>query len=280
MAILARTLLFTALTGLVGLASARILLRAPGGGPAAPDPAPRTGVALSLLGLLAALLLGWAQLAAFRDPFVPWHQDAALLLGTPWGRRWLMLLAGFLVAAAAFASSRGRVLGWALAPLLAVYPATSGHAASVAGLAPLTMTLDWIHVMASGAWLGALAVLAWAGRPGGTVTPPLIRVLPAFSLQARVAVALVILTGSAAAVVHLGSVTALADTLYGRILAGKLGLVGLLLLTGFYNWRVLSRDVGAPDGAARLVRAARLEAGLGVGVLVLTAWVTGTAPPG
>lgn len=282
MGILARTLLFAALTGLVGLASVRILVRR-GGGPTADragEARRRLGVALSLLGLLSALLLGWDQFSSFRDPFAPWQEDARILLGTPWGRRWLLLLAGFGASAGAFAVPRARALGWALAPVLALYPPLAGHAAAVEGLAPLTMAADWIHILASGAWLGALAVLAWVGRPGGTAPPALVRVLPAFSLQARVAVALILLTGSGAAAVHLGSAAALAGTPWGRILAGKLGLVALLLLTGLANWRGLSRDVATPEARARLIRSARLEAILGLGVLVVTAWLTGTAPPG
>lgn len=300
MDIAARTLLFTALAGLVGLASARILLRSgsprpgtspagdtprtPGGadpGSATPGRAPTlAGVGLSLLGLAAALLLGWAQFAAFRDPFAPWQEDAAVLLQTAWGRRWLLLLGGFGISAATFAIPRARVLGWALAPILALYPATSGHAAAVEGWAPVTMAMDWIHILASGAWLGALGVLAWIGRPGGDGPVPLVRVLPAFSLQARVAVSLIVVTGSAAAVIHVGSVAALWNTLYGRILVGKVGVVGLLLLTGLFNWRVLSRDAVSLEGGARLVRSARLEVALGIAVLVLSAWITGTAPPG
>jgi putative copper export protein len=67
---------------------------------------------------------------------------------------------------------------------------------------------------------------------------------------------------------------------WGRWLAGKLGLVALIVLLGWRNWRA-HRHRASLDGATadRLARRATLEVALASAVLVATAALTTTAPP-
>ncbi len=68
---------------------------------------------------------------------------------------------------------------------------------------------------------------------------------------------------------YLGSWPALWQTTYGRTLLIKIGLLGLTVLLGAYNWRRLRPRLGTPGSAARLFQSARLE--LLVGALLLAA---------
>lgn len=251
------------------------------------DPALRRRLALRgtllAVGTLAALLLlGWGQLAAFRDPFVPWQEDAALLLGSSWGTWWKAGVGGSVLVTLLLVMPPLRTPGFLLAPILAAYPSVSGHAAGVEGWGPLPVLADWVHVLAAGGWLGALAALVtlrqWGAAPGSGSL--LVRHLERFSLLARGSVVLLVLTGAFASWLHLSAPPDLWTHPYGRILLAKLALVGVLLAVGAWNWRRLSPLAGTEEGAARLVRSARREAALGVVVVILTAWLTGTAPPG
>lgn len=240
----------------------------------------RMGIGLAGAAILALLLLGWSQLAAFRDPFAPWQEDAALLLGSTWGSRWTAALALASATLAALLAAPLRPLGFALPVVLAAYPAVSGHAAAVEGWTAAALAADWLHVLAAGTWMGALAVLLAGGAPGAPAAESLlVRHLAPFSVLARGSVATLVLTGGFASWLHLASVADLWGHPYGRVLALKVALVAAAMALGAWNWRVLSRRAEAGAGPRRLLRAARLEVALGGLVLVVTGWLTGMAPP-
>jgi copper transport protein len=232
---------------------------------------------MGVLGVVALALLGAGQFAAFRDPFSPWQEDLGLLLSTDWGRSWLLALGGFglLVGGALWLGARRIVL---LLPLvLALYPPFSGHAAASGDWTAAAILADWIHVVAAGFWLGALAGLLYLGRDASE--PPLVQVLGRFSMQARLSLAALVLSGSFASWLHLPGPRALVETPWGRLLGLKLLLVGATMALGAYNWRRLSPRVREPGGPARLVRAAWGEVIVGVLVLTATAVLATTAPP-
>lgn len=261
----------------MGVSAVRVLVR--GGDPALRRTLTGPGLLSAALVLFALGLLGWAQLAAFRDPFVPWTEDAALLLGTSWGTRWIGAVALAAVAIMVAALHRMATALLPVSVVLAAYPSLSGHAAAVEPWTAAAVVSDWIHVLAAGAWMGALGVLLLAGRGADPAASPLVRHLHSFSLLARASVAALVLTGAVASWLHLPGPAALWHHPYGRILALKLGLVVLIMGMGARNWRVLSPEAQHPEGAARLLRASRAEAALGFVVIVVTAWLTGTAPP-
>ncbi len=251
----------------------------------------RRGTLLAGLAVVALLLLGWAQITAFRDPFAAWSEDAGLLLASDWGVRWRWAVAGTSAVLVAFAVRPLRALAYGIAPILAAYPAFSGHAAASGSWTPLAITADWLHVVAAGTWMGSLTLLvltrprALAGASASTDSgesmprPLLLEHLPRFSMVARWSVVALLLTGGLASWLHLPDPMALWVHPYGRILALKLLLVGGLLAMGAWNWKVLTPAAHTPEGAARLLRSARMEALVGVGVMVVTGWLTGTAPP-
>ena len=296
---------FAGLTGVLGAVTARwALLGAalPGGARASLRPqAARTGLAASGLLAVGLGLVLVRQLLEFRDPFVPWTEDLALLLSTPWGGAWRWAAAGALLLPLAFAAAlrldrAGWVAGTLLALLLAAFPPFTGHAAAAE---PRTWTLaaDWIHVAAAGAWVGTLAVLlllAGAGRasptgiPGGAASPgdggeagegDVLPILVArFSPVAMGAVALLAATGLFASGVHVGGWARLWGTPYGRILVLKVVLVAGVVALGATNhlrWRPLLGEASGREGLRRWVY---WEVVLGAAVLAVTAVLVRTSP--
>jgi uncharacterized membrane protein/ligand-binding SRPBCC domain-containing protein len=139
-------------------------------------------------------------------------------------------------------------------------------------------------MLAAGLWVGGL-VLLWAllreraPSPEGTVDPP-VREARRFSRVAVVAVAVVVMTGVIRASVQLGGFGAAAellDTSYGRVLALKVGgAIALIVLGARNRRRSLPRLATDPRPLRRLVAA---ECAIALGVVLLTATLTGLAPP-
>lgn len=271
---LGRGLLYLSLTGLIGGASIRLVLMREG--------EPGVGLirflfALAGAGLLALLILGVGQFLAFRDPYAPFVEDLWLLLSTPWGRNWLLAGGGFVVLLVALGWRGAGALALGLPFALAAYLPVSGHAAAVEQWTLAAQAADWIHVVAAGCWLGALAGLLYMGRTAPS--PPLLRVLGRFSVQARWSVTALVATGAFASWLHLPEPQALLGSDWGRMLLVKLALVMLMMGLGAWNWRTLTPRLDEPDGASALIRASWGEAGIGILVLAVTAVLTGTSPP-
>ncbi|MEU4622657.1 copper resistance protein CopC [Actinoplanes sp. NPDC023801] len=128
---------------------------------------------------------------------------------------------------------------------LATWPLT-GHAIAVP-LPVVTVAAGIVHMAAMAAWLGGLV----------TLTVFLLRrthervlgvILPVWSRWAALAVIWLVVTGAVQAVIQLGSLPALWQTGYGRLLLVKLGILALVL--------------AAAAGARRMVNSARNGRGL------------------
>ena len=101
----------------------------------------------------------------------------------------------------------------------------------------------------------------------------------AFSPRALALAGIVVATGAVGMLLHVGSLTALVNTGYGRMLLVKLGLFGLVLAAGAWNWKRVrpALDRGAPP--SRLRRSAALELLLAAAVLLATAVLVALPTP-
>ena len=99
----------------------------------------------------------------------------------------------------------------------------------------------------------------------------------AFSPVALACAGVVAVTGVAAAWWHLGALSALWTSAYGRTLLLKLGLLTLVAAIGAYNWRRVRPTLGHEPGARRLQRSSAAE--LAVGALVVTVTAVLVATP-
>jgi putative copper export protein len=240
----------------------------------------RVGTAGALLTVVGLALYLLRQLQEFHDPFVPWSEDAELLLfRTTWGGIWVRAAVGSLLAVVAFGIARkGRPVGWWLAtPIvlaLGAFPGLTGHAAAAESLRSLALFLDSVHVWSAGAWLGGLAVVLHLERR----TDSLSSLVPAFSPVAIGGVGALVLTGVVASWSHLYGFEALWATGYGRLLSIKLLLVSAVLVLGAKNFRVLTPLLGTPAGDRAMRRSATTELLIAQFVLLVTAVLVRASP--
>lgn len=217
----------------------------------------------------------------------------SVLVDTRYGTVWLARMGLLALLAALLLLPDDRERDWlalrlqalALAAASLVLGAMAGHAAAVEGNA-LAMTLDGLHLVASGVWAGGLVPLAlcltWARRlPSAAAAAT---AAERFSRMGLGAVTILAGTGVYAAWQQVGGVPALLGTTYGRWLLVKLALFAALLPLAARNllvWRrrLASTRPGAPDEAVAALRGnVFLEAGLVAAILVVVAVIGLTTP--
>jgi len=157
-----------------------------------------------------------------------------------------------LVAAQALA-----LTGWLVVSLSFVL---WGHATE-APYRWISVLSDGAHVAAAALWFGGLVGLAVLlrrrgaaqhdDRPAGLVTSTA-DIVGRFSTMAAVSVALLLAAGAVMTYIHTdGSLTALWDTTYGRLVLTKVALVAVVLVVAAYNRRRLVPAVATAEADAR-----------------------------
>ena len=221
---------------------------------------------------------------------------AVVLTQTLFGRTWMLRaclaigIGALLLAGARSADDRRRQRTTTGAIMLAAgYAATlalAGHAAG--GQGPeryLRIGADMTHLLAAGAWLGALpglaCALSHARRNADAVSLAIAaQTTRRFSTLGAVSVGALVLSGIANAWYLVGDLPALVATEYGRLLLAKLTLFGMMLALAAVNrWR-LSPRVAAGDAAAlrTLSRNAVLETAVGIAVIAIVGVLGITIP--
>jgi len=240
------------------------------------------------------------QVLGFRDPFVPWSEDASFLIReTIFGPVWIAQGILLLVLAAVLTRlgwGAGAVRGhlsadpgnrhpeWGIvaggAVGLGLTLAMSSHALSVDGNRTLAVAADALHVLAAGAWIGSLAlILSTKGMPEAQSGGLFAAQLRAFSPIAAGCVTILVAMGVYLGWQHLESPSDLWSSTYGLVLSAKVLLAGTALLMGFLNGRRGMPTIDSPETRAVVSKRAVWEVGLAVGVLILTGILTGTPRP-
>jgi copper resistance protein D len=221
-----------------------------------------------------------------------------VLSETLFGRVWVVrfVLATALGAALFLArrepDGRGAALDWACAALAGALLATlawTGHAAAEQGTDRIVhLSADALHLLAAGAWLGALLPLAHLlGRARRAANAPALefaaQVARRFSAVGMASVGALVLTGVANTWYTLGSVPALFGTDYGRLLLAKLALFATMIALAATNrlrWTPRLRATGESAQLAlrRLRRNAIAETLLALAVLGIVGALGITVP--
>jgi putative copper resistance protein D len=300
----ARWLHLAAGLGLVGLVTATLLVGHRDRPTVLAWEARMLGWARALTGLVLAT--GLATLA-HQSAVVTGRPGAALEIGewtrllghSQFGTVWLvrhgvlLLLAALLLLREREESVADRLAlrgeAWLLAGVGAAAMAWAGHAAAVEGVGLPAALVDALHLLAAGAWLGALlplaALLRAAARAEGADARPFaVLAVRAFSRLAFTVMLLLVATGLGNTWFQVGSVPALVGTSYGWLLLAKVALLIPVLLLAQHNRRRLLPRLGG-DGdtvgrpaMARLGRFVAAEAGLGLLILLLTTGLS-LSPP-
>src|ERR1700730_9127283 len=246
-------------------------------------------LASALVALISALALVLCQTVAMAgspaaaiDPATV----AAVMFETRFGRVWcwhLLLALTLVCVAICRPPSRPVVLILSLALLASL--GWVGHAAIGDGSARIAHEINQTgHLLAAGLWLGGLAPLAWVLRqvrrqPSDFEISLARDALRNFSHMGYGAVALITLTGAINTLHLVGSLAAMFDTSYGRLLAFKvllfLAMVVVALINRFRLTPRISRDAAQLGALGHTVA---LEQGLGLSILAVVS-VLGTWPP-
>jgi copper transport protein len=267
----------------------------------------------TLVGTLAGLMLHGLFTAGLPLRQAPAATLLTLTVGTRFGVIWtvrallLLLLVAFLRAWSQRDNPWTRSGGWVavgvLAAALALTPSLGGHAAA-GPYAAVGAVLGVLHFSAAAVWFGGLVLLGTCVLPDADAG--LLAAVPRFSSVAFTAMVVIIVTGILQGWRQLGSVQALGDTGYGRLLLAKVAVfVVLVAVAGrsrvLVRRRLMARvlvGAAAPDRPARDAALPRLagddadtrslwllrrlvlaEAAIAIVVLVITALLGIATPP-
>lgn len=236
-----------------------------------------------LLTWLGAALIGGGIGAAMLLPLVASSASLAIdsyALATLPGNLLLARMAAGIVAGGAVLAMADRypragwLVGGAGGVTLLALSTSAGHASAFGSVVPLAVMA--VHVAAAGTWLAGLWLLAWlALADKGAHRSMLPVALPRFSALALVAVGLFVLTGTYSAWLMSGQLVDLASP-YGQLVLIKVSVAIVALAIGALNysgWRSHSERLG-------LKRRLTLEAGLALGVVIVTGLLASGTPPG
>jgi putative copper resistance protein D len=215
-----------------------------------------------------------------------------VLAETQFGHAWSLRLVLALAIAVLLAVAGGRIggsppLARAIVLLSGVLLATiawAGHAAGERGTDRIVhLSADAVHLVAAGAWLGALPGLAALLAHARKASTPEAAGIAArrFSTLGVVSVGILVITGIVNAWYTVGSVPALLATVYGRLLLLKLVLFGAMLALAAINRLRLTPRLTAGRGAwaaRQLERNAIAETALGLAVLGVVGVLGMTSP--
>ena len=225
---------------------------------------------------------------------------AIVLERTQFGHVWIARAALLLILCVTLAVMRfadadagraARAIGAGSALLLLAALAGAGHAAGEAGAAGFAhLCADGAHVIAAGAWLGALLPFALLLRACAAAQTSEAHAAAAsaalrFSALGQACVGVLLLTGIVNACYLLPDLHALFTSRYGLELVAKLGIFVVIVLIAAFNrmWLVPPLASGPPagrDAAVRaLVRNASAEMALGLAIVAIVANLGITMPP-
>jgi copper transport protein len=153
------------------------------------------------------------------------------------------------------------------------------HASGTADAAPAVIA-DWLHLVAMAIWIGGLLQFVVVIGAMRQILGVLSVMVARFSNMARLSVAMLVITGTYAAWLHIGSLDGFISTQYGRAMTIKLLLFLPLLAIGAVNLLLTHRGLqgGQAIWSTRLRNLVRLEITLAIVILVAVGVMTAIAP--
>ena len=253
-------------------------------------------VGLSLLSIVAMT----ASMAGVALSDVDWASVQSMINDTSMGKAWQVRLAALMLTLVAALVSGALKRAWWLVPAVALSGtalgslAWTGHGAAGEGTqGSLQLVADLVHMLAAGAWVGALAALLWLVtrriRAATSDHLQLVhRVLHGFSLVGSIVVALIVASGLANSWVLVGpaNFSKALDSVYGQLLFAKLvlfvAMLGLAAANRYGLTPAFAAAIARGNSAvamAHLRRSLASETALACLVLALVAWLGTLQPP-
>ena len=193
----------------------------------------------------------------------------------------VLALAGYLLA------GRRRAVGWWLAlssvPVLAVGAGLQGHPFDAFSTLTLAPVFDGLHAVGIGGWLGSFFFLILAERrlkahTSSPWTDPLGAMIERYFRMSGALVSVVLITGLFSSATHLTGFDDIRGSPYGRLLAGKVAIVLIILAFNEYLRRHAERQARTSE-RTQLVHTLQFQAGLILVVMGLTTLLVDTPPP-
>jgi copper resistance protein D len=258
-------------------------------------------------GLLLSAISGAAWLvivahsmsgADLKDVFSP-DVFGTVLLQTGFGQDWIArFILGLLLGAMLFPFLSPKQIkpAWIIVAVVALAAgltgslAWAGHAVGAEGIEGIVHpAADFVHLVAAAAWVGTLLplalLLAAADHDAASVAVARIAIIR-FSTFGIGSVATLLVTGSINAWYLAGSIPAMTETDYGRLLLLKIALFLIMVAIAAVNRLSLTprlvqgtNSTAAVNALRRLRRNASLEVAIGVIIIAVVATL-GTNPPG
>lgn len=242
------------------------------------------GLALSTLSIVAMT----ASMAGVAILDVDCTSIWAMISQTPMGAAWSVRMCVLALLAISFVIMRRPTVLASLGAIPLGSLAWTGHGAAGEGNAGIIQLIaDVVHLLAAGAWLGAIVGLGsmiWASRN----TAATFGALENFASVGTIIVASVIGSGLVNAFYLVGwsNLATLPFTLYGQLLLVKIALVGAMLGVAALNRFKLTPALGAEIRNDRIYPARGglrlsliLELSLAAAILGLVAWLGTLEPP-
>jgi putative copper export protein len=209
------------------------------------------GIAVVVAGSIADLLMRAAEMsgAPVRAivPLLP-----AVVLRTHYGKLWLIRMAMLVLIAVLLLTAKRSRDSQAVLALLLVFTAVinltesaTGHAADAGDFTPAEF-MNWFHQLGALVWGGGLLALSLmpasaVAEQGEKAANAVAKAVARFSRIAGIAVGIILITSLYHAWAYVGSLEALEETDYGRVVAVKIVLFFLLLALAAFN-----RYLGVP----------------------------------
>lgn len=242
---------------------------------------------IAVLALVGPRTIGVTALLDERFPLG--SRLTALVFGSEWGVGLLAtVLAALLSLLGYLTVRRGRNWGWSFVLfglfLLAIGAGLQGHPFNAFAKLNAAPLFDGLHAVGTGGWLGSffLLVLAEPRLPAHTASPwtdPLGAMIERYFRASGALATVVLLTGLFSSAIHLMSFDDISGTQYGRVLAGKVGIVLIMMAFNEFHRRHAERQARTSE-RPQLVHTLRFQAGLIGLVLALTAVLVDSPPPG
>ncbi len=255
-----------------------------------------TAIALSVLSIFAmtASMAGVALLEVDRASV------SMMISETPMGQAWALRMAAlFMTLTITIVMGRRKTSTWLVlvslgsAGALASLAWTGHGAASEGDAGTRHLIADIVHLLAAGAWIGALAALgALLFRSARSMSKDHIRLthraLEGFSLIGTVIVALIVVSGLLNSWMLVGPehLLTMSSTLYGQLLIAKLALFGVMLVLAAANRFRLTpafdqaiKNGGTLVSISQLRRSLIFEVSAALLILGLVAWLGTLEPP-
>lgn len=243
----------------------------------------RAFLTAGLFGLLGAAAAGLGLLFLAARTGIPLAAAATTEAGTSFVWRGALLAAASVaaLAAAALPLAPRRAAAW-LAVLLAagalVATSLGSHAAADKDERVVSVAADILHLLMAAVWVGG--VVGFLHTVWGRSAQDVGKVVVRFTPLAVGSVVVLLATGTWASLRHIPTFAALWLDPYGRLVALKILLLGVLVLIGAYNKEILGPRLQSGRASPRFFRRVlQVEAFVMVCVLAAAGVLASTSPP-